>query len=251
MSMLKNRPFVRRRAQLALLTSACDANEPARLVPENTSSASGNGAIDARFVAHDSNGVTFTTEFPQSSDRLAPTTALSVHFGHRGRRYAFRSTVMQVDSLRAGEVAAPLRIRLTRPLALRPGPTRTRERFRIADSAHIPVTLMPLWNGTTTACGELQDISDGGLAVRLPRELAEALTPPMICRASVAVPNRAGSWRFVLRLAHVTATDSEYCRTGWAFVASDDGFELDSRLEQLQHCIEEMTPPSAATAYEA
>jgi c-di-GMP-binding flagellar brake protein YcgR len=228
------RPLTRR-SQIELLASACQTHEPVRLEVQGGEPAQ--VASEGHLLACDRGSLLVELSGSQATAAEAtPASRISARFGHRGRRFAFSTTVLASVPLPAAN-RARAGVRLAMPLVVRERAARTAERIRPAGNAPVHVDLLTVGPEKSCIRGRITDVSTGGVGCELAAEDAPRLDRHELIRLRAAGPAAPRDCEFIVRLVHADAISERLTRIGLAFVGLDDAAELDARLRRLQDWI--------------
>ena len=228
------RPLTRR-TQSELLASACVQHEPVRL--ELHAAEPGATEAEGHLLACDRRSLLVELScVGAAADAAQPAARVSARFGHRGRRFAFSTTVLTSMTLptssreRAG-------VRLAMPLVLRERAARTAERIRPAGAAPVRAELEVIGPEAARLSCRIVDVSSGGVGCEMGVDDAGILTSLSLIRLRAAGSSAPRECEFIVRAVHAHVISERESRVGLAFVGLDDAAELDSRLRCLQDWI--------------
>lgn len=228
------RPLTRR-TQIELLASACQTHEPVRL--EVQGGEPEHAAAEGHLLACDRGSVLVELACSQTTAAgAAPAARISARFGHRGRRFAFSTTVLASVPLPAAN-RTRAGVRLAMPLVVRERAARTTERIRPAGNAPVHVDLLMVGPEKSLIRGRIVDASAGGLGCELAADDALRLDRQELIRLRAAGRAAPRDCEFIVRLIYTDAISERLTRIGLAFVGLDDAAELDARLRCLQDWI--------------
>ncbi|MFQ5806798.1 MAG: PilZ domain-containing protein [Phycisphaerae bacterium] len=234
--------LLRRRAQLALLASACEQGVPACVGFRRKSTTT----REVRLVALERDGVLVAWLDDPIPGAELPGQPIEVRFDHKGEHYVFFAVTRgRVRRDPEGHETRWL-LKLSLPLRL--------ERAQRRQHVRLPLENLPAITGTFTHVvddrrqfqARLTDIADGGVAVTVRAADVSELRTGDLFWVDMELPGEQVRWEFVVRLVHLRPIKStDRLAMGWAFQPSDDAGSYETYLRRLEAIIARQQRPGS------
>jgi len=232
--------LLRRRAQHALLVSACKQGVPARVGLRRKTATTG----DAHLVALERDGVLVTWVDEPIPEVEAPGQPVEVRFEHGGEHYVFFAVTRGRVGQGLGCCEAPRLMRLSLPLRLERARRRQRRRMAVKNLPATVGTFTHVVDERRQFQAQLTDLADGGIGVTARATDVPPLYTGDLFWVDMALPGEKSQPEFVARLVHlrpIKGTDT--LAMGWAFQPTDDVANYEKYLRRLETLIGRQQAP--------
>jgi len=225
------RTLLRRRSQLALLSSACNHQAPAVVRLRRQRAIAG----DARLVALQRDAVVLAWNGSPAAALEVAGRPVEVRFRHGDGHYVFYA-LSQGSQRRESESGSPqAALRLSLPLRLEPARRREQTRLSLTGVAPIVARLTHVIDARREFAARLTDIGEGGVGVRARLgDIGHVHTGDLFW-LEASEPGDKAHCEFVVRLVHLRPLrNSDHVALGWAFQPSDDVDSHEKNLRNLE-----------------
>jgi hypothetical protein len=219
------RSLVRRKTQLALLATACERREPARVVLRD--SAHPDELVDSQLLALQGDGLLLDW-----SGRPVPSGRVQVRFELAGEEFVLEARTHEAAT-QPGNVAGRDAVKLAMPFRLQRREPRRAARMGFAGRPPISAVFHGVSDDRLCFDARLEDISTGGFSVISQSPVALEAAPGTLCWSEFSLPESAEPFEFVVRLVHTQRRGARTSLLGWAFQPADDDGGCGRHLARL------------------